>query len=118
MSAAKAGFTIHHISANRSVSVKAAVRDAGGLTFVIDRKGRIYSPDVKSRAICSSDVNIGGKALAVLVRIKAVTPEEARAHINARMEAAFSQAEQGYEEIERVLLKRPAGRPASHRRMH
>lgn len=101
-----AGFTIHGLVANRTKTVAAIIRDASGLTLVVDRRGRIYSPDVKSGSINSDQVDIGSRALASLVRLGAITPEQARDHAISRMEAAFKHADINMEEIERAAGSR------------
>lgn len=94
-----AGFLIHSVLANRRLHVRIFIRNPDGMSFLIDRHGKIYSPDLRSGQVYSSHTDISEKTLNSLLRMKAITEEQAEAHIKARKEAIVWQALLDIEEV-------------------
>lgn len=102
----EAGFIIHSTLANRAMGVRMFIRNPDGMSFLVDRKGRIYSPDLKSGTVMSSHTDISKKALSSLLRMKIITKEQHDAHLQARKEARQWRALLDIEEIGKRLRLR------------
>lgn len=96
-----AGFVVHGVTANRRLPVRTFIRNPYGMSFLIGRSGKIYSPDLKSGAVYSSQTHISPRTLAALLKMRVITEEEARAHEKSRRESDVWQALLEIEEIER-----------------
>lgn len=99
----EAGFLIHSTQANRRMHIKIFIRNPDGMSFLVDRKGRIYSPDLKSGTVLSSHTDISEKTLSSLLRMKAISQDQYEAHVKARKEAVLWQALLEIEEIGKRL---------------